>query len=281
MRTSLRFLLSAALLALPACAHPRGGPAALHTHEGLHATLWLQTAAEYRANTLQAFRSATVHLDLALADGSWTAALEQQNDFASLPPAIILDMDEAIIRSDRYQASLVRNDTSYDLESWNAWVRTETAEATPGALDYVHDARARGVQVFYVTNRTAEVEQPTLETLRKLGFPVEGGADDLLTQDERPEWTSDKSSRRAYVCRSHRVLQIVGDNLNDFVRGTRIDPAGRRAVADRYASYWGTRWIIMPNPAYGDWNGALFDFDYRLPRAEQLRRQYEHLDTWN
>lgn len=280
--------LSAALLAVAGCARgPAPGappPSATATpaprHDGLNATLWLQSAAEYRASVLQAFHAASAHLDRALADPTWSAAIEQEGDPSALPPAIILDMDEAIIRSDRFQAQLVREGRGFTLKEWQAWVRSETAEAMPGALEYVRHARARGVAIFYVTNRTAEVEQATFDNLRKLGFPVEGGLDALLTQGERPDWPADKSSRRAFLARSHRILQIVGDNLNDFVSGARTEPAARRALADAYAGWWGVRWIIMPNPAYGGWYGALFDFDYRLPVEERRRRMFDQLRTW-
>ena len=107
------------MLGLAACQSiPTPAPAApAPSHEGTNAILWLQTAAEYHAATLQAFRSATLHLERALADPTWSAAPEQQGDFGTLPPAIILDMDEAIIRSDRFQAGLVKNDTHYSLSA--------------------------------------------------------------------------------------------------------------------------------------------------------------------
>ena len=273
--------LAAALL-LGACSGATG-PAPrdrLHTHEGLNATLWLQTAAEYRASALQAFRGAAVQLDRALADPAWTAALEQQGDFGALPPAVILDMDEAIVHSDRFQAGLVAHDDAFRIADWNDWVRTETAEAIPGALDYVAHARSRGVAIFYVTNRNAEVETATLAILAKLGFPVEGGLEVLLTQDERPDWGADKSSRRAYLARTHRILQIEGDNLNDFLSGARTTPEARRELVMGHAAFWGTRWIVMPNPAYGGWEGALYGFDHGLPREEILRRKYQRLDPW-
>ena len=275
--------LATGWLLLSGCATgpaPRAADAGAGAHEGLNATLWLQTAAEYRANVLQAFTGATAHLDQALADPTWTAAVEQTGDFGALPPAIILDMDEAIIRSDRFQAQLVRDDAAFTIEDWNAWVRTEVSEAMPGALEYVRQAKARGITIFYVTNRTGTVERETFETLRKLGFPVEGGLEALLTQDERPEWPSDKSSRRAHLARTHRILQIVGDNLNDFVSGAHVASAARRELAESYGGYWGTRWIITPNPAYGGWHGALYDFDYGLPADERRERLRQHLESW-
>jgi acid phosphatase len=249
-------------------------------HEGTNAILWVQTAAEYRAASLQAFRAATVHLERALEEPGWTAAPEQSGDYGTLPPAIVLDMDEAVIRSDRYQGWLVKEGRRYSLETWNDWVRTETSEAMPGALPYVRRAIELGVHVFYVTNRTAEVEAASLDTLRALGFPVANGADDLLTQHERPEWGTDKSTRRAEICKTHRILQIVGDNLNDFTSGAHTTVEARLALAERYGGYWGSRWIVMPNPTYGGWEGALYDYQYGLPHDEKLRRKREWIRTW-
>jgi len=282
LRTIRGLAVGALLAGLLACqSTPEAQRAAAHpAHEGTNAILWMQTAPEYRAATIQAFRSAAVHLERGVADPTWTAAPEQAGDFGQLPPAVILDMDEAIVRSDGFQAWLVANDRPYRLDDWNAWVRSETAEAVPGALDYVRRARELGVKPFYVTNRTAEVEAASLATLRKLGFPVEHGAEDLLTQDERPEWGTDKSSRRAVVARTHRVVQIVGDNLNDFTSGAHASVAERLALAERYAGYWGARWILTPNPSYGGWEGALFDYDYGLSREEIRERKLRHLRPW-
>jgi len=277
-RVGLRRAVALALLALPACQSAKAPPSG--AHEGLNAILWMQTAAEYEAASRQAFRTAAAHLELALADPSWTAAPEQTGDFAALPPAIVLDMDETIVRSDHFQAGLVAAGEPFRLEAWNDWVRSQDARAMPGALDYVRAAQARGVHVFYITNRTAEVEAPSLATLLELGFPVAGGADDLLTLNEQPDWGQDKSSRRARICESHRILQVVGDNLNDFTSGADEAVAARNALARRYERYWGSRWILTPNPAYGGWEGALFDYEWALPREKQLERKRRWLRTW-
>jgi len=279
MRRALGGLLGLALLGLSACRSPSGAGHPPLAHENLNAVLWLQTAAEYRAATLQAYRSALAYLDRGLADPTWTAALEQTGDFAGLPPAVILDMDEAIVRSDRFQAWLVESGRSFRLEDWNDWVRTSSAEAIPGALDYVRQAESRGVKIFYVTNRSVEVKAASLANLRRLGFPIERAAD-LLTQNERPGWGSDKLSRRALLARSHRIVQIVGDNLNDFTGGARTSPEGRRALAQPYGTYWGARWILLPNPAYGGWEGALYGFDHELSGEEILARKRRQLRSW-
>ena len=62
------------MLGLAACQSTPTPAAPAPTHEGTNAILWLQTAAEYHAATLQAFRSATLHLERALADPTWSAA---------------------------------------------------------------------------------------------------------------------------------------------------------------------------------------------------------------
>ncbi len=59
----------------------------------------------------------------------------------------------------------------------------------------------------------------------------------------------------------------------------RLFPVRWRSRATRSnAAYWGTRWIMLPNPQYGSWNDALIDFDFSLTRPEKLRRKYDMLD---
>jgi acid phosphatase len=102
--------------------------------------------------------------------------------------------------------------------------------------------------------------------------------DVILTRGERPEWTGAKSSRRQAVAGTHRVLMMVGDDLNDF-----LDVAGRSVrerseLAARYADYWGDRWWMLPGPTYGSWERALWDSDYELDAAERIGRKVEYLD---
>ncbi|MET0226568.1 MAG: hypothetical protein ABW187_09020, partial [Dokdonella sp.] len=47
-------------------------------------------------------------------------------------------------------------------------------------------------------------------------------------------------------------------------------PGGGGAVAD-YNGWIGERWFVLPNPAYGSWEPALFNNDWSLPAAQ--RRQ--------
>ena len=204
----------------------------LSGQEGLNATTWVQTAAEARIAALQAYALATRQLDVALKDKSWSAAVEQRPNYAQLPPAIILDLDETVLDNSPYQARLVRDDSTYTGPSWEAWVLQAEAKAIAGAPAFLKYAAKRGVQIFYVSNRGAREEAATRQNLKRLGLPLQTNGDHVLMNGEQPTWTSDKTSRRAFVAASHRVLLLVGDDLNDFVPATSFRAQIRR-FADR------------------------------------------------
>ncbi len=244
-------------------------------HDNLNAVLWVQTAAEYVGLTRQAYTTGQLALDDALEDPTWTASTEQMRmgDYEDLSPAIILDVDETVLDNSTFQARLIQTNQSYTSASWAAWTAEEAAPAIPGALGFCKEAAARGITVFYVTNRKAAEEAATRNNLKKLGFPLSNATDVILTRGERPEWSSsDKTPRREFIAKRYRILQAVGDNLGDFLEAEGT-PAERVAAADRYADYWGVRWIVLPNPTYGNWEGALFGGDRSLSAEEQRARK--------
>jgi len=253
-------------------------PGEARTHEALNAVLWTQTAVEYRAVTMQAYATARRALNRALADSNWSAALEQRGDYTHLPPAIILDADETALDNSPYQARRILADGGFTRDSWKAWVEEAAARPVPGALAFAQYAASKGVAVFFVSNRRAALEAATRHNLAEQGFPVAPNFDSILLRGEKPDWeTSDKTPRRAAIAKRYRILLLVGDNLGDFIGDVNQTIARRAAMAKPYDSYWGERWIMLPNPQYGSWQGALFDFDYSLSREGQLKRAYERL----
>lgn len=235
-----------------------------YEHHSLDALAWTQTSMEYKANTQQAYSAAKAMLDQSLADTTWTAAPEDQTgDFASKPPAIILDVDETVLDNSPYQARLLRDGETYNTESWTAWCNERQAIAIPGAVEFTNYAASRGVKVFYVTNRNHDVEPATRENLEKLGFPLDDSMDTILTKAEKPEWaSSDKKPRRAQIAETHRIVMLFGDNLGDFVSKYKLTTEERDAVHTKYADYWGVRWFMLPNTLYGSWESALYDHDH-------------------
>lgn len=238
----------------------------------LYSTLWVQTAAEYRAGALETYASAVANLDDALADPSWTAALEQSDGYSGLPPAVILDLDETVLDNSLFQGRLVRDNASFDPVLWEKWMAMEKAEAIPGALSFVQEAIRRGIAVFYITNRECDgggcpQEARTIRNLTRLGFP-DVSLDRVLLKREQPDWGSEKENRRAVVAENHRILMLIGDDLGDFLPGVKggVSPTRRKELVDRYADRWGRMWFILPNPNYGSWDRALSE-----PKADQVR----------
>lgn len=246
----------------------------------LNSTLWTQTAVEYEGTARQAYRVAEIMMQRALADSQWTASVEQAADgsdaYRDKPPAVVLDVDETVLDNSPYQARLIRDGARYGSESWAAWVREEQAAPVPGSRSFAQAAAGHGVQVIYLTNRDAPLEGATRSNLAALDFPVEDAPDAVLTQGEREGWDS-KTARRKWVAERYRILLLVGDNFGDFVAEADTSVSARRAQGRSFREYWGTRWIVLPNPQYGSWEGALYDFDYGLSPRQRLEEKRTHL----
>lgn len=248
----------------------------------LNATLWQQTAVEYDGLTRGMYRLAELMLAPALEDSTWTASLEQAEQGAGVygakPPAVVLDVDETVLDNSPYQARLVLDNATYGSDSWQAWCREASASAIPGALAFTRAAEANGVQVIYLTNRDAAVEEPTRANLQALGFPMDPDEDVLLTQGEIPAWkASDKAPRREAVAETYRIVLLIGDNFGDFASEVDTSIAEREQKAATFDRYWGTRWIVLPNPQYGSWEGATYDFNYGASPLQKLRDKHNAL----
>jgi 5'-nucleotidase (lipoprotein e(P4) family) len=247
----------------------------------LNAVLWMQRSVEYRASALSAFALARLRLDQALTDPNWTAApKEQTGSYQALPPAVILDIDETIVDNSGYQAWMTMKDTTFDPKTWNAYVNTVSSLAIPGAVEFARYAETKGVKVFYISNRTAAEEEPTRKNMQKLGFPLDDKIDTVLTTGEQPSWTSAKSTRRAHVAKSYRVLLNLGDNFGDFVDEYRGTEAERLKVFEEHKDRWGREWIMLANPAYGSFESAPFKHDFKLSNGDKRKAKRGALDAW-
>jgi 5'-nucleotidase (lipoprotein e(P4) family) len=248
----------------------------------LNAVLWMQRSVEYKASALTAFALARIRLDQALADPTWNAVIPKERAGASpsLPPAVILDIDETVLDNSGYQAWMALKDTTFDPTTWNAYVNTVTSVVIPGAVEFAKYAADRGVKVFYVSNRTAAEEPATRKNLEKFGFPLDDKLDTVLTAREQPDWGSAKGTRRAHVARSYRVLLNLGDNFGDFVDEYRGSEADRLKVLEEHKARWGREWIMLPNPAYGSFESAPYAHDFKRSHADKRKAKRAVLDAW-
>ncbi|PAU95494.1 5'-nucleotidase, lipoprotein e(P4) family [Aliifodinibius salipaludis] len=249
-------------------------------HPTTSATLWAQNAAEYKALTTSVYNTALSNLGMAIEDSYWTAYPKQEDQkMRKLPAAVILDVDETVLDNSPFQARMIKQKSSFDPEQWNDWVMEAKANPIAGAVEFTQRAADHGVAVFYLTNRETKVEEGTRQNLKKLGFPLSENQDRILSNNERDNWTSAKTERRAYVAKNYRIIMIFGDDLNDFVPAKGISQQERSELVENNSSKWGKFWYVLPNPSYGSWENALYNFDDSLSPTQIDSARKARLNT--
>jgi 5'-nucleotidase (lipoprotein e(P4) family) len=206
--------------------------------------LWFQKSPEMQALYYQGYN---------IAGKSLTEKLKNRK--SKLPGAVVMDIDETIIDNSPFEAFLAVNNLPYSDSLWNKWTEKAIAEPLPGALEFVRYAKAKGVEVFYVTNRSKTNEYlSTLANLENKRFPFADTLHLVMKTD-----SSSKEERRQRISGKYDILLLVGDNLGDFdsVFDERSNKLGFDAVKQN-SNKFGDNFIVLPNPMYGSWvNAAL------------------------
>lgn len=239
--------------------------------EAILALSWMQTAAEYKALTHQAFNIAKLRWDMDKGGGK---------------RAVVVDLDETIMDNSPFNAGLIGKDYGYGNTVWKEWCDAQSATAIPGSLDFLNHVVATGGEVFYVSNRKAQPEknmdltEVTMNNLKALGFPQIDEDHMLLRTD-----TSKKKPRRDQIlAKGHRIILLLGDNLNDFSDFFSADTLAERAEAvEQHKEKFGDTFIILPNPIYGDWEGAVYGGGkwYKKSPKERSDIRIETLNKFN
>lgn len=226
------------------------------------AVLFVQKAAEYRALCLQAFNAAR-----RLVDDDRRNLRRLPREERRKPAAVVVDIDETLLDNSPLEVENIRLKRGFNLAAFNEWNELRIAKAVPGALEFAKYAESRGVKVVYISNRADAAKKATIDNLRAVGFPNVSDETVLLS----PTGSGTKEPRRQTVAAKHRIIALIGDNLGDmteeFDRGT---PAERAAAVDRYFKDWGSRFIVLPNPMYGTWENAVYEYK-RLSDAEKSK----------
>lgn len=249
---------------------------ALPGNDLLNAVLYQQTAAEYRASTLQAFAQAKLALKDSLADTSITAAEEQSGDFQKLPPAIVVDVDETMLDNSAYQARLIKTGEVFADATWGEWVAEKSAPEVPGAREFSEFANKLGVRIIYLSNRDVSHTEMTRENLAITGFADAVATDNFFFRD-KPNGFDTKGARRSAVAKNYRIVMMIGDNLGDFTESYKQSTNARQQLINNTATWWGSRWIMIPNPSYGSWENALYDYARDLTPAQQREAKHRAL----
>ncbi len=216
-------------------------------------TLYMQTAAEARALRYQAFNLAKLRLDAAL-----------QFRKSGKKPAVVTDIDETILDNSPYEAYCILSGNSYPTR-WKDWVNKAQAKPVPGAVRFFKYADQKGVDVFYISNRKLASLPNTIENLKNAGFP-QVKADHILLRKK----ISGKELRRQTIAKTHEILLLFGDNLNDFAQiFEHKSIADRFAVTDSLKNLFGKKFIVLPNPMYGEWEGAVYRYNWSMSARQK------------
>ncbi|SRR5258706_1475906 len=224
--------------------------------------LWQQQAAEYRALCYQAFNIAALRINEIAKNKSGKQNL-----------AIITDLDETILDNSYSEAQLIIDGKEHTAHTWDDWTSRSAATAVPGAVEFLKTAKQKGMTIFYISNRDTGIVESTLANLKKLQLPDADTAHMLFLSN-----TSSKEIRRQTVMSKYNVIMLLGDNLNDFMQiFERKNISDRFAATDKVKDEWGKKFIVLPNPTYGEWENTIYDYDRRLNPAEKEAKRKSKL----
>ena len=238
----------------------------LESNPKLYSTLWMQTSAEYQALCQQIYANAT------------QAVLQRAGEMGQtgLPLAVVMDLDETVLDNGVYQQHRMYGGRA----PFSEFVaeHKDRIRLVPGAKDFIDAVSEHGIAVVYISNRRDSIAEATVSTLELNGIgTVTNGSLPLAerTQQMKSErrlllMTGEdhsKRGRRALAAEKYRIVAYFGDKLADFPGPfeweQRPSPAERRAaVVDVQTDSprpFGTRWFLLPNTVYGDWEWALGD----------------------
>jgi 5'-nucleotidase (lipoprotein e(P4) family) len=230
----------------------------------LLATAWFQQSAEMRACYYQSYTLAKMALKE-----------NQQNYKGTKPMAVVLDIDETVLDNSPFEAKLMGDRQNYSDSAWMEWSARCEAQALPGAAEFIAYARELGVEVFFISNRILEERERTLRNLASAGMAVDSAH--LLLYD-LSKGTSCKDERRDLVSETHEIILFIGDNMSDYTSlFDRRDSRLALHLADSLREDYGRKFIILPNPMYGEWENAIYGHNYKLPMAEKNRMMLDLL----
>ncbi|MCQ2376099.1 MAG: 5'-nucleotidase, lipoprotein e(P4) family [Salinivirgaceae bacterium] len=223
----------------------------------LLATAWYQQSAEMRACYYQAYSLAEMALAQNLAAYKGTK-----------PAAVVMDIDETVLDNSPFEAKLIADNAEYSRSRWEEWSQRGSARALPGVAKFIAFAQSKGVAVKLISNRQTDEIAKTLQNLREQGIKLD--STDLLFI--APGESSCKDSRREQVAANYEIILLIGDSLGDFTSEfDNRDTTLALGLVDSLQNLFGTRYIILPNPMYGEWQGAIINHDFSQPHAQQRK----------
>jgi 5'-nucleotidase (lipoprotein e(P4) family) len=225
-------------------------------------TLWYQTSTEMKALYYQCFNIAKLRVDMDL-----------QNNPSDTKKAVVVDIDETMLDNSPFEGNCINTGVGYTKESWGEWTSKISAKALPGAVEFSEYAKSKGVEVFYISNRSIDEFDVTLKNLQNENFAFADSAHLLLKTT-----TSIKTERRDIVKENYEIILLIGDNMGDFsdIFEDRSTNFGFDEV-EKNKSEFGNKYIVLPNPMYGKWENAVFENNRDLTNEEKYELRKKNL----
>lgn len=208
----------------------------------LYATIWFQRSPEMKAIFYQGYNLATMRL------------AEFTKLKTAKPKAVVVDIDETMLDNSPFEAQQIIDNSGYTAERWRKWTSLAKANALPGAVEFTNFCDSLGVEVFYVSNRKVTEVDVTVKNLDSLGFSF-ARTENMLFKEE----VSSKKSRRDKISEKFEIVLLIGDNLNDLsevFENRGVDWGA--SVVEQNRKEFGNRFIMLPNPMYGNWENSIF-----------------------
>ncbi|CAM3702439.1 HAD family acid phosphatase [Parendozoicomonas haliclonae] len=205
------------------------------------ALLWQQHSDESTALSLQTFNMAT---DI-LARESRLAKAEQKK------PVLVVDIDDTLINSTAYFAGFLGTNDLLTHERDLLWWSAQPPIPKPGALDFLKQADAMGVDIHYLTARSLDpsVHPATLSMLKQAQFP-QTSVDHLHISlsmqkfDYIQQWRDQPP---------YKLVLTLGDKVSDLglVHGIQADQ--QKQFLEQYPNLPGQNALLHTNVVYGRW----------------------------
>ncbi len=186
--------------------------------------------------------------------------------------AVVVDIDETILDNSPYEGYLIKNQMSFTPETWQQWVNKAKADLLPGSRDFLTKVAQAGVEVFYVSNRSMEDLEPTMQNLQMHELPFLDPGHIMLKMDN-----SSKTDRKKIIEGSFKIILTVGDQFSDFdSEGYALNfEAGMDQANYQLADSIYNHFVLLPNPMYGEFEKMLIPNrdDVSAERKLEMRAQ--------
>ncbi|MFB7142562.1 5'-nucleotidase, lipoprotein e(P4) family [Gottfriedia sp. NPDC056225] len=231
-------------------------------------TNWFQTSAENKALQIQIYNQAKEELAETMVKRK---ASDKLNNNAK-PAAVVLDIDETVLDNSPDTAWSIKNNTSYP-QGWDEWIHLAKAELIPGAKDFLLTAKKMNVDIFYLTNRPEKTRNDTIRNMKFHDLPNVDNKHLYFKTD-----TAQKGPRQAEIAKTHDIVMLIGDNSNDLSDiFYKADLKTRKENVDKIAKDLGIKYIQLPNPMYGDWEDAIYQYKPSKTEDEKAADRYKTL----